>query len=180
MRQVFALPATLLALLATTDASAQNDPRPADLHPEHQKHLKREQQAKDQLQWQQPLGMRKMSGDEGEKFFLHYWDFGDLPADGTETLKDVVKEVESYANASLQLSAPIAPHFERANTLRRFPGYSLFARGWGSCPSGTKSCTEIDRPDSCCSEDDDCIKVDDTGNGDVGCCPKGGSCGGSI
>lgn len=178
MRDLLALPATLLALIATTTA-AENQPRPADLRPEHQKHLKREQQAQEQLQWQRPVGMRKMSGDEGEKFFLHYWNFGDLPAE-SETLEEQVEDMQKYGNASLKLLAPIAPHFERAHTYRRFPGYSLFARDWGSCPEGTKSCTEIDRPDSCCSETDECIQVEDTGNGDVGCCPQGGNCGKSI
>lgn len=175
MRDLLALPATLLALVATSAASSENRPRTADLHPDHQKHLKREQQAQERLQWQQPIGMRKMSGDEGEKFFLHYWDFGDR-SPASETFD----EVKAFANSSLDLSAPIAPHFERAHTFRRYPGYSLFARDWGSCPSGTKSCTEIDRPDSCCSENDECIRVEDTGNGDVGCCPQGGSCGNSI
>lgn len=179
MQDIFALPATLLALIAIAGATAQNQPRLADLHPDHVKHLKREQHAKEQLQWQQPVGMRKMSGDEGEKFFLHYWDFGDLPAE-TEKLEEQVGDLEKHANASLKLSAPIAQHFERAHSFRRFPGYNLFARDWGSCPEGTKSCTEIDRPDSCCSENDECIQVEDTGNGDVGCCPQGGSCGKSI
>ena len=179
MRDILALPATLLALIATSAATAQHQPRPADFAHEHQTHLKRERQAQEQLRWQQPVGLRKMSGDEGEKFFLHYWDFGDAPA-GSETLQEYIEEGEKYANASIQLSAPIAPHYERAHTFRRFPGHSLFARDWGSCPTGTKSCTEIDRPDSCCSESDECIRVDDTGNGDVGCCPQGGNCGSSI
>jgi hypothetical protein len=180
MRDILALPATLLALIAASTATAQHQqPRAADFAPEHQTHLKRERQAQEQLRWQQPVGMRKMSGDEGEKFFLHYWNFGDSPA-GSETLEEYIEEAEKYANASIQLSAPIAPHFERAHTFRRFPGHSLFARDWGSCPTGTKSCTEIDRPDSCCSESDECIRVDDTGNGDVGCCPQGGNCGSSI
>ncbi|KAM0715331.1 hypothetical protein Q7P37_008829 [Cladosporium fusiforme] len=179
MRDMLALPATLLALIATAAATAENQPRPADLHPEHQKHLKRERQVQEQLQWQQPIGMRKMSGDEGEKFFLHYWDFGDSQAE-SETLEEHIGDMKKYTNASTKLLAPIAPHFERAHNFRRFPGYSLFARDWGSCPEGTKSCTEIDKPDSCCSENDDCIEVEDTGNGDVGCCPPGGNCGKSI
>lgn len=120
-----------------------------------------------------------MSGDEGEKFFLHYWDFGDSVA-GSETLEEYLEEVQKYANASSQLLAPLKPHFERAHSKRRFPGYNLFARDWGSCPSGTKSCTEIGSPDSCCSTSDTCIRVDDTGNGNVGCCPEGSSCGSSI
>jgi hypothetical protein len=179
MRDLLALPATLLALIAAHPTNAQEQLRSADVLPEHQTHLKRERQAQEQLRWQQPVGMRKMSGDEGEKFFLHYWDFGDSLAED-ETVDEYIEDAKKYANASLQLLAPLAPHFERANTFRRFPGYNLFARDWGSCPSGTRSCTEIDRPNSCCSETDDCIIVNDTGNGDVGCCPQGGSCGSSI
>jgi hypothetical protein len=179
MRDLLALPATLLALIAASTINAQEHLRPADLLPEHQTHLKRERQAQEQLQWQQPIGMRKMSSDEGEKFFLHYWNFGDSSAEA-ETLKEYIEDAKKYANTSSQLLAPLAPHFERAHTFRRFPGYSLFARDWGSCPTGTKSCTDIERPNSCCSETDSCIIVDDTGNGDVGCCPQGGSCGSSI
>jgi hypothetical protein len=181
MRDLLVLPATLLALIAASTTNAQGHLRPADLLPEHQAHLKREQQAQEQLQWQQPIGMRKMSSDEGEKFFLHYWDFGESAAAGSETLdEEHIDGAEHYTNTSARLLAPLAPHFERAHTFRRFPGYSLFARDWGSCPSGTKSCTEIDRPNSCCGETDACITVEDTGNGDVGCCPQGSTCGSSI
>jgi hypothetical protein len=179
MRDLLALPATLLALIAASTINAQEHLRPADLLPEHQTHLKRERQAQEKLQWQQPIGMRKMSSDEGEKFFLHYWDFGDSSAEA-ETLEEYIEDAKKYANTSSQLLAPLAPHFERAHTFRRFPGHSLFARDWGSCPTGTKSCTEIERPNSCCGETDSCIIVNDTGNGDVGCCPQGGSCGSSI
>jgi hypothetical protein len=179
MRDILALPATLLALITASTINAQEHLRPADLLPEHQTHLKLERQAQEQLQWQQPIGMRKMSSDEGEKFFLHYWDFGDSSAEA-ETLEEYIEDAKKYANTSSQLLAPLAPHFERAHTFRRFPGYNLFARDWGSCPTGTKSCTDIERPNSCCSETDSCIIVDDTGNGDVGCCPQGGSCGTSI
>ncbi|KAM0711772.1 hypothetical protein Q7P35_001140 [Cladosporium inversicolor] len=173
MRDLLALPATLLALIAASSTNAQGHLRPADLLPEHQAHIKRERQAQEQLQWQQPIGMRKMSSDEGEKFFLHYWDFGES-ATGSETMDGQrIDGAENYANSSTRLLAPLAPHFERAHTFRRFPGYSLFARDWGSCPSGTKSCASIERPNSCCGETDQCITVEDTGNGDVGCCPAG-------
>lgn len=87
MRDLLALPATLLALIAASTINAQGHPRPADLLPEHQAHLKRERQAQEQLQWQQPVGMRKMSSDEGEKFFLYYWDFGESSAE-PETLNE--------------------------------------------------------------------------------------------
>jgi hypothetical protein len=179
MRDLLALPATLLALIAASTANAQGHLRPADLLPEHQTHFKRERQAQEQLQWQRPIGMRKMSSDEGEKFFLQYWEFGESSAE-PEILDGHFDGAEEYANTSSRLLAPLAPHFERAHTFRRFPGYNLLSRDWGSCPSGTKSCTEIDRPNSCCGETDACITVEDTGNGDVGCCPQGSSCGASI
>jgi hypothetical protein len=116
MRDLLALPATLLALIAASTINAQEHLRPADLLPEQQTHLKRERQAQEQLQWQQPIGMRKMSSDEGEKFFLHYWNFGDSSAEA-ETLKEYIEDAKKYANTSSQLLAPLAPHFERIGGL---------------------------------------------------------------
>jgi len=115
--------------------------------------------------------MRKMSEDEGEMFFLHYWDFGEKDENG----------LENYANASVPMNAPLARHFSSMSKRYKFPGHSLFSRdNWGSCPAGTKSCTEINQPDSCCGTNDQCITVSDSGNGNVGCCPAGQSCGNAV
>lgn len=170
---LLSLPATLLPLVLGYGASAQelqwpyNLPRTAKYYPEHEAHLKRDLVAREKLENQQPVGMRKMSEDEGEMFFLHYWDFGE--------------QVDDYSNASVPLRAPIAQHYSAMSKRYSFPGHSLFSRdNWGSCPSGTKACTEINQPDSCCGMSDQCITVSDSGNGNVGCCPAGQSCGNTV
>ncbi|KAL1899865.1 hypothetical protein Sste5346_002731 [Sporothrix stenoceras] len=55
----------------------------------------------------------------------------------------------------------------------------LQRRQWG-CPSGTSSCQSIGYPYSCCTTDETCYKVKDTGLGPVGCCPAGQTCGGAV
>ncbi|KAK6438026.1 hypothetical protein LTR95_005775 [Oleoguttula sp. CCFEE 5521] len=80
-----ALPATLLGFIAFPEAAAAdalqwpyNLPPTVKYHPEHEPLVKRQLEAKEKLASQRPIGMRKMSEDEGEMFFLHYWDFGDI------------------------------------------------------------------------------------------------------
>ena len=177
MHRLLALPATLVPLILDHGVFAQelqwpySLPRTSKYYPEDEGLMKRELGAMQKLGEQQPVGMRKMSEDEGEMFFLHYWDFGGQP-DG---------ERLEYTNASMPLSAPVAPHFSTVSRRHAFFGQSLFGRDqWGSCPAGTKACTEINQPNSCCGTNDQCITVSDSGNGDVGCCPAGQSCGSMV
>ncbi|QIW96870.1 hypothetical protein AMS68_002388 [Peltaster fructicola] len=120
---------------------------------------KRDQDAISQLATQRPHGVRKMSADPGEKFWPHYWEFRDAH-DGNTTA----------------LEHPFALH---TSSKRRLSGRAIFARD-ASCPSGTSSCVSIGHSDSCCPSGDTCITVQDTGNGPVGCCAAGGSCGNTI
>ncbi|PYH81983.1 hypothetical protein BO82DRAFT_71765 [Aspergillus uvarum CBS 121591] len=140
-------------------------------------------------------GVRKMSDDEGEKFFLDYWQFDD---------DENYYTIGNSSNTSDELTSP-ARRSENLRTTEEVdfqpqtypfnPSYSSGledeGRGWGvdfspllrrdfRCPSDTSNCTSIDRPDSCCSTDDTCVLVKDTGSGDVGCCPKGKTCSGTI
>ncbi|KJR83213.1 GPI anchored protein [Sporothrix schenckii 1099-18] len=55
----------------------------------------------------------------------------------------------------------------------------LQRRQWG-CPTGTSSCESIGYPYSCCTDNETCYKVTDTGLGPVGCCPAGETCGGAV
>ncbi|KAH9900272.1 hypothetical protein F4778DRAFT_741010 [Xylariomycetidae sp. FL2044] len=50
-----------------------------------------------------------------------------------------------------------------------------------ACPTGTHACTNIDQPNYCCLDGATCFVVNgapDAGN--VGCCPEGRNCGGSV
>ncbi|KAI1363791.1 hypothetical protein F5Y08DRAFT_230891 [Xylaria arbuscula] len=50
-----------------------------------------------------------------------------------------------------------------------------------SCPSGTHVCSNIDEPNYCCTDGTTCFVVENAPDaGNVGCCPDGQSCGGSV
>src|SRR5271167_3085430 len=82
-RRLLALPSCLLVLLTSIPqhASSQelqwpyNLPRTVKYYPEDEAHIKRDIDIRQRLQHQQAIGVRKMSADPGEKFFLDYWSF---------------------------------------------------------------------------------------------------------
>lgn len=141
-------------------------------------------------------GVRKMSTDEGEKFYLDYWHFEDaVHGDGGLSERDLAgvnttaasdansqkKPVENTGNGFspaqfLARSYAFNPSFGPEFGVR---GSSLESRDF-KCPSDTIACTSINRSDRCCSAGDTCVIVTDTGSGDVGCCPKGQTCSGTI
>lgn len=50
-----------------------------------------------------------------------------------------------------------------------------------ACPGGTHVCSIINQPNYCCTDGTTCFVVDDAPDaGNVGCCPDGQSCGGSV
>ncbi|KAL9057015.1 MAG: hypothetical protein Q9162_002563 [Coniocarpon cinnabarinum] len=74
---------------------------------------------------------------------------------------------------------PLRPHTSPEHPLLRRTLPQLFKRAF-SCPTNTSPCASINRPDSCCGASETCTLIDDTGIGDVGCCPAGQQCSGSI
>lgn len=146
---------------------------------------------------QKPVsGVRKMSNDEGEKFFLDYWYFEDA-LDGNETTTaKAQQERQDTSNKhftteeKLDVQPRSYPHhpsvlLDRRDSARDAHGWMaaqfspLFRRDF-KCPTGTFSCASINRPDSCCNAGETCELVKDTGSGDVGCCPSGQDCSGTI
>ncbi|KAL3460738.1 hypothetical protein BJX64DRAFT_290047 [Aspergillus heterothallicus] len=127
-------------------------------------------------------GVRKMSDDEGEKFFMNYWHFGGTSvanSTATATLNnDQSTEVEqrTILPRSYPFNAPFSHGLERFSGLRLSP---LVRRDF-ECPTGTYGCTSIDRPDTCCRTEETCVVVENTGSGAVGCCPAGQDCSGTI
>lgn len=119
-------------------------------------------------------GVRKMSTDEGEKFFLDYWQFLDNVQGiseretSDETMDDETPEV--FLERSFPLQPPSLPS-DLDNPLH--------ARDF-KCPTGTYGCTSIGRPNRCCGAGETCVSVQDTGSGDMGCCPSGQTCSGQI
>ena len=146
---------------------------------------------------QEPVGVRKMSGDESEMFFMEYWQI-DIKLSDADTLSyrdrnkqtirshgsDLVESaVLGLSNASIPhvLEAPFALHTERRimsnPLLRRLPqALSLLGERAYQCPSGTSNCSSISRPDSCCPSGETCQLITDSGQGDVGCCGQEQSC----
>lgn len=151
----------------------------------------------------QPIqGVKKMSTDEGEKFFPEYWQFLDDPLDnsaesyvqeanGSLTNSpaldfEPVEEDESAGNdypdsVFVERSHPFTPAFpiqSRSKSLGL--NANLLEHRDFKCPTGTNACTSIGRSDRCCGTGDTCQIVPDTGSGDVGCCPPGQNCAGGI
>ncbi|KEF55985.1 uncharacterized protein A1O9_07565 [Exophiala aquamarina CBS 119918] len=196
-----ALPPSLLCLIANalvpSAGSSQpwpyNLPPDAKYYPEDERLLKRETDIQQRLLQCPIQGVRKMSGDPGEKFYLDYWHF---ESEGYEEQKETDGERGSsdilpiWANAtSLSLwtsfDSPARVHdtptdHQRPRLLARVPGLHFFDQRDFKCPSDTSACTSINRPNSCCGTGSTCIIVQDTGLGDVGCCPNGQTCAGSL
>ncbi len=144
---------------------------------------------------QRPIGVRKMSSDEGEMFFPEYWTLHDIDNDSDGVSNDDPRNARlDKRNPSLRLpdlspsnalannativpplQAPFSLHTDEIHLplLRRlFP----FQKRQFSCPKDTNACESIKRPNSCCPADEICQLITDSGNGDVGCCSPGQVC----
>ncbi|KAF7953292.1 hypothetical protein EAE96_006503 [Botrytis aclada] len=147
-----------------------------------------------------PVGILKMSEDEGEKFYMEYWRFGDgdtlVNLDGRDKVlreRDLKEEARSLANSTIPVSfrTPFALHTEdhsglldyeniRARKKDAAAALAMLEKRDFKCPTGTSNCSSIGYPNSCCATDETCFQITDTGLGPVGCCPRGGNCGGTI
>jgi len=147
-----------------------------------------------------PIGVRKMSDDPGEMFFLEYWHFGSDIRHGAISkapepilrmeppqAKAIALRESSFADVfsdttATDLFPAFLPHSiddEMSLNPRNIPRNSIFKRNF-QCPTGTNACTSIGVPNSCCATNQVCMKIIDTGLGDVGCCPSGQTCSGSV
>lgn len=138
-----------------------------------------------------PVGVMKMSLDEGEKFYQEYWQFPQAP-DVTAKLKVLLPKDESLANVSMHFTAPLGlhtyreGHYDDLKARRLLEGRNAAAASAilekrdFVCPTAYNSCAAIGYPNSCCSTSETCFAILDTGLGPVGCCENGYSCGGTI
>lgn len=180
-RSLGALPPSLLLLIAHAawPAYSQDVPWPYNLpadmkyYPEHEHLVKRDLRIQQKLQISPATGVRKMSPDPGEKFFLQYWSFAE---------EEDYNDTEIYANSTVStgFDQSVRAHSSRHLPRIRLPGFHLFAKRDFTCPAGYFSCANIEQPQACCATGSTCQIVRDTGNGDVGCCPQGGTCGGEL
>lgn len=133
-----------------------------------------------------------MSEDQGEKFYMEYWQFSEDSSQSTLKASLPLRardneEAMLLSNGSMVMSfrPPFALHTENelGNMDLRARGaavLALFEKRAFICPVGTLDCSAIGYPNSCCSTNESCFMIQDTGLGPVGCCPKGSSCGGTI
>ena len=160
--------------------------------PEEEAHVKRSLDIQARLRREKPIGVKKMSSDEGEMFFLHNWifeankDLGPKEQNSNRIEERSLDPTEDeYLNISALAFSPLRPHEElslldasRKDVIAERAA-ELEQRDF-KCPDGTTSCASIGAPNSCCGSSDNCINIPDTGLGPVGCCPQGRTCGGGA
>lgn len=134
------------------------------------------------LRGERPIGVRKMSEDEGEMFFLDHWIFeGDsLENVGSKNINPTQQQKE---NSSITpFSEPLRPLAERSilDSMGKFAARNALLKRDFKCPAGTNDCASIGAPNSCCGVGSLCINIKDTGFGSVACCANGQECVGTI
>lgn len=167
------LPPAIVLLILSSVPSSLSDPSNNELQwphdiprglkyfPEDESLVKRGLQAHQRLvrDGQMPTGVLRMSPDPNEMFFLDYWLFEEndqlIYANGTDVLP------------------PMLPHAASPSLQSIF--HKLQKRDF-SCPAGFGSCASVGRQYSCCASGSTCVIVQNSGLGDVGCCPAGASC----
>ena len=132
-------------------------------YPEDEPSVRRNLEIHDKLATSPPNAVKKMGDDAGEMFFLEYWGF--------EEEEQSDKQRRISGNATM-FGPAIRIHGDLSIAPR-----SYYKRDF-TCPTGTNSCTNINRPNSCCPNGLTCNIVSDSGLGDVGCCRDSDSCGG--
>ncbi|KAK7555767.1 hypothetical protein IWX49DRAFT_553265 [Phyllosticta citricarpa] len=151
--------------------------------PEQEALVKRDAGIRARINVEVPRVVRKMSDDPGQKFYLDYWEFAAAAA-GADRNQVTLGDDDDFLNVTLL--PPVLKHAEDVGRHWNFPRFfpqgehGAVQRRDFQCPTGTSACTSIDRPDSCCGAGEVCQIVQDTGNGDVGCCPEGSTCGGGV
>ncbi|RAL61352.1 hypothetical protein DID88_009488 [Monilinia fructigena] len=212
--QIFGLPTSILLLFVSQTLSAHAidyERFPVQLPRDLTAHLKYwiygpakgndgESENGDIVVSRSPVGILKMSEDEGEKFFMEYWRFGGEDTQsgldgraGSLRERDLKEEARLVMNSSMSLSfrSPFALHTDdhsgsldyeeiRARGKDSAAALAILEKKAFQCPTGTSDCSAIGYPNSCCATDETCFQITDTGLGSVGCCPSGGNCGGTI
>lgn len=128
--QLLALPQSLLWFLAATRLHAvdvelqwpQYVPQHLRLFPESEQLYKRHEEVRHRMAMQSPLGIRKMSGDPSEMFFVDYWGFdGEQPREPGFDLEIAVKNISRPAPEAEQTQEPHrAAHRARSRDVESF------------------------------------------------------------
>ena len=205
------LPASLVLFIASTLPPAQalearwpyHLPPDVKSFPKDEPLIKRNLDIQSRLMDQRPIGVRKMSSDEGEMFFLEYWRFDGgsqeltlldelSPAEkGSKPLR-VRSDGSDRTSLDTGFNVTLLPSLQAPFSLHRDPNEAydgplsprailgFLNRRDFQCPTGTASCSSINRPNSCCPTGEACQLITDVGLGDVGCCAQGQSCSNQV
>ncbi|KAI0528282.1 hypothetical protein F5B22DRAFT_29859 [Xylaria bambusicola] len=95
------------------------------------------------------------------------------------------------ASSSIRSSGKNRRHAEDQRRQSSLGSWSLYRRAIDvlarlqgrdfNCPSGTHVCSNINEPNYCCTDGTTCFVVENAPDaGNVGCCPDGQNCGGSV
>ncbi|KAB8596086.1 hypothetical protein FH972_025795 [Carpinus fangiana] len=105
MRDVVSIPRVVLGLLVSSCCIAPiaaaekpwpyNLPRDQKYYPEHEALVKRNLEIEKRLATQAPVGVRKMSNDPGEMFFLDYWQFEDDETSNQSEEQDTTPAIQA-------------------------------------------------------------------------------------
>jgi len=188
--KIVSLSALLLLSSHSHAQSWHSDLQPHEkYYPEHEEHLRREWEIRQRMQIDKPVGMRKLSGDAGEKFFLDYWMFEQASSDAESEIRlEDARNQFAYSSeqspstndSSIELLPPVSLHSDRENSIfSRYFRRDLFERSF-QCPIGTTNCSSIGQPNSCCQNGEVCVSVANSPVGPVGCCPSGETCNGPV
>lgn len=144
LTKMLGLPPTLLLLVASQLAAAQN-----------------------------PTAIRKMPPDSGAKFFPEYVAFH----------PDVSYEARVYPREEPRGYSPgfkLHMEDEERSAFRRAAEVLGVLQRRESCPPSMAGCGKVGHPNKCCSEEEECVKVDNPSVGNVACCPQGIDCDGGV
>jgi hypothetical protein len=189
MASSISLPSSLLLLvlassLQAISAEAQSPNKPdvgENYWPDHEALVKRGLESMKRIQYQTPIGVRKMSTDPDEMFFLDYWEFEDTDTNSepdicpTNRTDYTPGANESYSDIQPPVLLHSVPDPQRQHGL--FARYIPLVKRDFQCPSGYNGCGSISASSLCCQTGQTCISIQNGGSGNVGCCPTNSNCG---
>ncbi|EMD62694.1 hypothetical protein GGP41_003506 [Bipolaris sorokiniana] len=186
LHHLFSLPPAIIALCATSSVVAaqadshqqqwpHNVPKHLKYFPEDEVHAKRGLSVAQRLQHEKPIGVKKMSLDEGEMFMLDNWIFASESQQQSRR-----SDSDNLGNLTVQAVSPLRP-LAQSDWLARMHIRDVLLKRQFKCPEGTNSCESIGAPDVCCGTGSNCINTSGSSDaGNVGCCPKGQTCAGNV
>jgi progranulin len=182
MASMLNLRASLLVLLLANSAWSKQVPWPHDLpqettySTEDDPLVKRGLDTLQRLKTEKPIGLKKMSTDPDQMFFLDYWIFEDTAPNKLESRSDGFLD----GNDSWTPSPAIRPHLLEHEDLKLrrdltdYLGYDSPLLKRFMCLDTYHNCSSVGQPNLCCAANASCFK---NGAGTVGCCPPGATCG---